>query len=958
MAVELYMKSGLECTAEKDAFRFHGDDVDVRVPLVTGRYARRFTYGKLYDDFEFENLPYHDRRQLKECRELGLLFVRHRSDVPDQHMSIVRRPTCPQLFSVFTGFEGGLMGPAHRFLQQTGLTRRNVVMFRDVSRRYYSKGISPTIRDISSLLVWLEGVRTAAGIHRQKSYCLGVSMGAFSAIQAGHYLKAPLVYALAPTKFVYEPLADPRSDIDWDLLRLLKNHNGVSEYRIFYNKGCEHDSYIADSLGELPGVKLFPQEGVKHDVITSMAKAGVLERLLPEYTENTRPATAMDVSEVAEELMSFLTSITSTGHDICTGPAPLALDSLGMVQVAAFAESRFGVSLPPEDLYKLERGTLDDLCRMIVDGRGCDAAPMHLHTDRHLVAKGPQALEGAPQVRLAVLATFQSEYLEPVFQSAGRLHGFEMETWFGPFGQLEQPLANRDSELWQHDPHVIWLAIRLQDMHPQLGYGHEHVTNGQLAACIEETRSRLVTLARTIRAQCDATLLVSNLFCPTHGPFQALCESPADSLPHVVADANQRLARDLQAIPDAYVFDHAGVIAQHGRDRWFSPKLWYMAKADCSHDGGHTLARFLARAVSATRFVPAKCIAVDLDNTLWGGVLGDDGPDNLILGDDYPGNTYKDFQRGLMALNAAGFVLAIISKNDERLVKEVLDSHPEMLLRTKDFACIKANWDSKHRNMREIADELNIALGSIVFLDDNPVEIAEMQQVLPAVRSVQLPPESAEYLTALHAIHELDLKQIIEEDLNRSRSYTQQQQRRVFQAQTVDLEGFLAGLEMTATVGLARSGDMARIAQLVGKTNQFNLTSRRHSRAYLDQLATDNEASISFLRLTDRFGDLGLVCVGILVLQEPTVAEIDTFLMSCRVMGRGVEDAFLSYLAEQALRMGASTLLGRYVETEKSVPVRTFYPDRGFRTQEDGSCQLDPASAALIWPTHISRRDA
>jgi FkbH-like protein len=291
-------------------------------------------------------------------------------------------------------------------------------------------------------------------------------------------------------------------------------------------------------------------------------------------------------------------------------------------------------------------------------------------------------------------------------------------------------------------------------------------------------------------------------------------------------------------------------------------------------------------------------------------------------------------------------------------VLDMLDKHPEMLLRREHFACICANWDAKPGNLRTIAQTLNIGLDSLVFIDDNPVERAAVQAELPMVHVVELPADPLGYLAALAEVAVLDRPRLLAEDRQRAEMVAHDAQRQQIASQATSVEEFLQNLQMVAQVGTCDAQSLERIHQLINKTNQFNLTTRRHNLADVRALMDSPDAEVAWLRLADRYGDLGLVCVGIVQRRDESTWQIDTLLMSCRVMGRQVEDAFLSYLAELAARHGATRLRGLFRPTPKNAPVRNFYSQRGFTSlggDDEQWFETELTSDRFPWPTAIGR---
>ncbi len=581
-------------------------------------------------------------------------------------------------------------------------------------------------------------------------------------------------------------------------------------------------------------------------------------------------------------------------------------------------------------------------------------------------AREIEAAWGDRVATLGVISTFTAELLRPFVIVESEQLGCPVRPWFAPFGQLEQLVLDDDSALWRQNPDVLWIAVRLDDIERHLAHDRAAIGPAATQERLDSLHARVVALAKSARAKHRATILVSNFAAPLATAGNLFDASDPDGLVHLVADCNRQMARELAQIPGVHVFDYAGAVARWGAERWSDPKLWYMARSACSSENMPALARQLARAVAGLLRPPAKCIVLDLDNTLWGGVLGDDGPQGIKLGDDYPGNVFKDFQAALLGLRERGFLLAVTSKNDEQTVLDAFDSHPEMLLKRQHFAAIRANWNSKTDNLREIATALNIGLDSLVFIDDNPVERAAIRAELPMVHVVELPVDPLGYLAALADVALFDRPRLLDEDRRRAEMYQGEALRKQIEGQAATVEEFLQGLDMTAQVGTADANTLDRIHQLIQKTNQFNLTTTRHGIDELRQFMDSPRAAVAWLRLADRYGDSGLVCVGILRALDDDTWEIDTLLMSCRVMGRQVEHAFLSYLGELARNEGARRLRGVFRPTAKNAPVKDFYNVHGFADcnaagfaefsgQPERQYEIELTGDALPWPAVIHR---
>ena len=569
-----------------------------------------------------------------------------------------------------------------------------------------------------------------------------------------------------------------------------------------------------------------------------------------------------------------------------------------------------------------------------------------------------------PVTKLSVLASFSAQFLSSYLVVASYRSGVPVEPWFGAFNQFEQLVFDPASDLWRPAPDVLWLAARLEDVEPELL--ERFYESGPDAARQRLTQlvQRVTGLARAVRKQSQATLFVSNFCLPQLNSSHVFGASEWSGLKHLIGDANRELAQNVTALSDAWILDYDGVVSDCGAARWSDPKLHYWARAGISSLGLELLAARFSRCLAAIRRPGAKCVVVDLDNTLWGGVVGDDGVEGIKIGHDYPGNVFRDIQTFIKSLRSRGILLAIASKNDERVALHALESHPDMVLRPGDFAARLINWEPKALNLERIAALLNIGLDSLVFIDDNPVERAHVRAQLPRVKVPEMPADIVEWPSALRQIEQFDRPKLTTEDVQRADMYAADVNRKQLQQSAGTLQEFLQSLDMTAEVGLCDDRTLDRIHQLIQKTNQFNLTSRRYTKDEVRRMSEDPVRAVAWLRLRDRYGDMGLVAVGIVRDAGGGVWEIDTLVMSCRVMDRHVERALLAYLAEVARERGGKTLKGIYIATPKNEPVRGFLPAQGFTfdaAARNGAGQAtytrDIDDDIVVWPPVIHRQE-
>jgi FkbH-like protein len=375
-------------------------------------------------------------------------------------------------------------------------------------------------------------------------------------------------------------------------------------------------------------------------------------------------------------------------------------------------------------------------------------------------------------------------------------------------------------------------------------------------------------------------------------------------------------------------------------NQWFDQRYWFHAKQPISFECLVPFVRNTARIIGALFGITAKCLVVDLDNTLWGGVIGDDGIEGIAIGEgDAMGEAFKAFQEYLLKLKQRGILLAVCSKNEEANALAPFQEHPEMVLKRKDFVSFKANWQPKPDNLREIAKELNIGIDSLVFVDDNPAEREHVRQILPQVKIVELSDDPADYPKLLDEEGFFEITALSHEDIQRTEQYIGNIERKHLEESTISYADYLASLEQKAVIRPFDEKYLDRISQLINKTNQFNLTTLRLSRSQVEERMQDSKTLTAYVRMADRFGDNGLISV-FSARREADELLIDEWLMSCRVFKRGVENLLCNYIVEKAREMGVTKLRGIYIPTEKNGLVRDHYKSLNFSlvdNVQDGS---------------------
>jgi FkbH-like protein len=568
------------------------------------------------------------------------------------------------------------------------------------------------------------------------------------------------------------------------------------------------------------------------------------------------------------------------------------------------------------------------------------------------IAKALRELEREPAgvfapFRLAVAASFTFDPLIAPLRARAYCDGLRLSVENGPYGQFRQALLD---PAWPpgEAAGAVLLAIRLADAVPMLYDDFNALVPGEVDRLAGAWQDEFTRLLESFRTRSAARLLIANYEQPVFPNLGYADASAERGQAACIAGLNDWLREAARRVGNAFVLDVDGLAARVGRNAFCDPRLDLLARCPIAADHHWTYAGEVLRVVRMLTGRVRKVLALDCDNTLWGGVLGDVGRDGVQLGHDFPGSAYRALQRRALELQRRGVVLVIASKNEHASVLDVFTHHPEMILRPEHISYFAVNWDPKPQNLRQAAERLSLGLDSFVFVDDHAVECAMMREMLPQVLTVQLPEEPALYERTLAALDVFDQPVISGEDRSRGRMYREEAARAELRAGAGDLESFFRGLQMRLVILSNDPRGLARAAQLTQRTNQFNMTTLRRSEDELHALTRDEAAELVTLRLIDRFGDNGVVGLAITRLRGEQ-CELDTFLMSCRVLGRTVEGAFLTWLARRARQRGAVRLSARYVPTSKNRPFGGFYREWGMTRQE-----VD-ASGGETWTFDLTR---
>jgi FkbH-like protein len=559
--------------------------------------------------------------------------------------------------------------------------------------------------------------------------------------------------------------------------------------------------------------------------------------------------------------------------------------------------------------------------------------------DASVLSRALHAWGAPPDLKIAYLGNFTLDLLPRCVDLACAKEGLLAASYTGPFDQYVQEVLDESSTLVRWQPDAVLLALSLRLLRPERMAAFPYLSTAERHELREEVAAHLESWATAALDRLPATLLIANFPSPSF-PLAGVADTKAEyGETEFFLDLNLDLLRRFKNKPRVRLFDVDRLASRFGKERLVDRKMFYLAKMEWSPAFLPTVAGELVREVTALQGRTRKCLVLDLDNTLWGGVVGEEGAAGIKIGPGDPeAEAFLDFQHRLKALQAQGVLLAICSKNNLADVIEVFDTRPELPLKLADFAAREICWDPKHEGLRKIAAALNIGTDSLVFLDDNPAEVSLVAQMLPEVKAVVLPPDPAEFVSVLDRLTDFERLAVLDEDRQKTEQYRQIRERERLQAATGgDLAGYLTSLRTELEIRRARRDDFERVHQLFNKTNQFNVTTQRYSPAEVERCAASPMCELWVARARDRFGDLGTIAA-ILLKQDGRSFMIDSFLMSCRAMGRGMETALLNHVKTRFLEhRGLIDLRARYKPTPKNQPVETLFESHGVRVLETRS---------------------
>lgn len=541
---------------------------------------------------------------------------------------------------------------------------------------------------------------------------------------------------------------------------------------------------------------------------------------------------------------------------------------------------------------------------------------------------------GLKKVKIALLGDTSTQLLSQALRGSGYESGFDLEIWEADFNQIGRQVFDQASELYQFNPELI---IIFQSTHKLLGK-YNKLKDGQQSSLAEEEISLIERLNSTLNSQLNAKIIYFNYPEIDDSVFGNYANKTVSSFLFQLRKLNYELMVFASRHPEFHICDLSSIQNEIGKSNLFHPSIYVNTEMVISIDALPRVALKTVNIIDALAGKIKKCVILDLDNTIWGGVIGDDGLENIQLGSLGIGKAFSEFQYWIKKLKNRGLIVAVCSKNTESIAKEPFESHPDMVLKLDDIAVFIANWENKPDNIRQIQSILKIGLDSMVFLDDNPFERNIVRENIPDITVPELPEDPADYLEYLYSLNLFETASYSAEDAERTKLYQIEAQRTSLQHNFTNEEDFLKSLSMVSVIEPFNKFNTPRVAQLSQRSNQFNLRTVRYTQSDIERLAAVDDYHTFSFSLADKFGDNGLVCAIVLKKESQHEAFIDTWFMSCRVLKRGLEHLALNTLVDHAKQKGYQYLRGEYIQTPKNALVKDHYSNLGF--QEDGGSWL------------------
>lgn len=534
-------------------------------------------------------------------------------------------------------------------------------------------------------------------------------------------------------------------------------------------------------------------------------------------------------------------------------------------------------------------------------------------------------------LKVALMGDTATQFLMQALRGTGFNHGIDLQIWEADFDQIERQVFDPSSELYEYKPEIIIIS---QSSHKLLQKYNKLKPEQHTSLAAKEVE-KVDNIYSCIKTHLNAKLILYNYTEIDDSIFGNYANKTESSFLFQLRKLNYELMVYATQNPNFYLCDMSAIQNLVGKTTFFQPSIYINTEMVLSIDAIPMVATKTMDLINSLHGRFKKCVIIDLDNTTWGGIIGDDGLENIQIGSLGIGKAFTEFQYWIKKLKNRGIIVAVCSKNTESVAKEPFEKHPDMVLHLEDIAVFVANWENKADNIRHIQRILNIGFDSMVFLDDNPVERAIVKENIPGIAVPDLPEDPAEYLEYLYTLNLFETTSFSNEDTERTKLYQVEAQRIRIQEKFTNEDDFLQSLEMLSLIEPFNRFNTPRVAQLSQRSNQFNLRTVRYTEGDIEKIASNEDYYTFSFTLEDKFGDNGMICVIILKQQDADTAFIDTWFMSCRVLKRTMENFVLNTIVTFAKEKGFKTLMGEYIPTLKNEMVKVHYLNLGFENKNN-----------------------
>jgi FkbH-like protein len=539
------------------------------------------------------------------------------------------------------------------------------------------------------------------------------------------------------------------------------------------------------------------------------------------------------------------------------------------------------------------------------------------------------------QIKIGIISSYTINGLAETLQVKCAVNDVNCRYYVGAYNQYSQEIISKDSGLYKFNPDVVFLLLDTRSLFGNVFYDSYSLNLEERKLFVKEKFEEIENLINHFSKNFNSKLIVSNFTIPSYSSF-GINETKQDYGFHeMILSLNSKLNLLFREKNNVYIFDFNSFSSKHGQKNIFNYKNFLFGDIQIDFDYIPYLAHELQSYINAFLGITKKCIVLDLDNTLWGGIIGEDGFEKIQLGPQPPGNAYYEFQKFLKALKQRGIILAINSKNNLEDALKVIREHPYMILQEEDFSCLKINWQDKVKNLKEISKELNIGLDGIVFFDDDKINCEYVNVTLPQVKVVNLSGDPSFFPEILQNMNDFESLKITNEDLKRTQMYSEQIKRDELKDSSISLNDFLKNLAIKIIIKKSDNFLTPRISQLTLKTNQFNLTTKRYQEEDIHRLTNDPNFIVGCAQVKDKFGDSGITGVFIVNKQNSDEWHLDSFLLSCRIMGREIEKSLIAYVIDEAKKNNVKKIIAEYIPTQKNKPSENFLSECGFLKYDD-----------------------